>query len=101
MRISQDAISSRRDRMRCFFDFIEKHGRDYERKKLLAIYSVKEGIAERTLLQYLQAYLDAELIMAYGNKVMTAPQYVDLKEADLQRARELAGDGGGKLNLGD
>jgi len=90
MRISQDTISSRRDRMRCFFNFIEKHGRDYERKKLLAIYSIKEGIAERTLRQYLQTYLNAESIVAYGDKVLTAPQYAEHREADLQRARELS-----------
>ena len=90
MRKSQDAISSRRERMRCFFNFVEKHGRDYERKKLLAIYSIKEGIAERTLLQYLTTYLNAEAIIAYGDMVLTAPQYDEVRKADLQRARKLS-----------
>ena len=95
MKRPQGTISSRRDRVRCFFDFIEKHGRDNDRKKLLAIYSIKEGISERTLLQYLQTHLNAGSIVAYGDRVLTAPQYIKIIEADQARARELAGDGGG------
>lgn len=94
MRPHQKSTSPRKDRVRCLFDFIEKHGKDYERDKLLAMYSIRTGISERTLRQYLDTHIIAGLIVVYGNKVMTAPQHAEISNADLQRARELSSDRG-------
>jgi hypothetical protein len=59
-------IRARVMRMRSLVRHIEQNGLHMAKKKLLAIYCLKEGISKSTAYSYLEEYMEAEIIV-YDN----------------------------------
>ena len=86
-------IRARVMRMRNLMKHIEKNGLHLPKKKLLALYCIKEGISKSTAYAYLEEYMEAEIVVQYGENIMTIEQYIAKKSGDTDRLKELtAGD---------
>lgn len=83
-------IRARVMRMRSLVRHIEQNGLHMAKKKLLAIYCLKEGISKSTAYSYLEEYMEAEIIVQYGDNIMTMDQYIAKRSGDAERLRELA-----------
>jgi len=84
-------IRARVMRMRNLMSHIEKNGLHLSKKKLLALYCIKEGISKSTAYSYLEEYMEAEIIVQYGDNIMTIDQYIAKRSGDVERLDELAG----------
>ena len=85
-------IRARVIRMRNLMKHIEANGLHLEKKKLLALYCIKEGISKSTAYSYLEEYMEAEIIVQYGEHIMTIEQYIAKRSGDTDRINELSGD---------
>lgn len=83
-------IRERVIRMQHLIKHIERNGIHVSKKKLMALYCIKEGISKSTAYSYLEEYMDAELIVQYGDNIMTINQYVEKRSGDAERLQELA-----------
>ena len=84
-------IRARVMRMRNLMSHIERNGLSLSKKKLLALYCIKEGISKSTAYSYLEEYMEAEIIVQYGDNVMTIDQYIAKKSGNTERLKELSG----------
>jgi hypothetical protein len=84
-------IRARVMRMRALIKHIEHNGFHVTKKKLLALYCLKEGISKSTAYGYLEEYMEAEIVVQYGENIMTMEQYIAKKSGDTERIKELAG----------
>ena len=84
-------IRGRVIRMRHLMAHIERNGLQIPKKKLIAIYCIKEGISKSTAYSYLEEYMDAEIVVQYGDFIMTIEQYIAKKSGDTERIKELTG----------
>ena len=82
-------IRARVMRMRNLMRHIEKNGLQLSKKKLIALYCIKEGISKSTAYSYLEEYMDAEIVVQYGDNIMTIEQYIKKKSGDTDRLNEL------------
>ncbi len=82
-------IRARVMRMRNLMKHIEKNGLHLPKKKLLALYCIKEGISKSTAYAYLEEYMEAEIVVQYGENIMTIEQYIAKKSGDTDRLKEL------------
>ena len=82
-------IRARVMRMRNLMRHIEKNGLHLAKKKLIALYCIKEGISKSTAYAYLEEYMDAEIVVQYGDNIMTIEQYIKKKSGDTDRLNEL------------
>jgi|GEM_PF-3322275 len=87
-------IRGRVIRMRHLIAHIEKNGLHMPKKKLLALYCIKEGISKSTAYSYLEEYMEAEIVVQYGEHIMTIQQYIAKKSGDTDKLQNLAEDGG-------
>jgi len=85
-------IRARVIRMRNLMKHIEKNGYRLTKKKLIAIYCIKEGISKSTAYAYLEEYMEAEIVVQYGDNIMTMDQYIAKRSGDTERLKELAGE---------
>lgn len=76
-------------RVRHLMDFIRKNGAHLTKKKLIALYCLKEGISESTAYSYLKTYIDAELVYRYGDHILPEDQYIAKRAGDIERLNEL------------
>ena len=83
-------IRARVMRMRNLMNHIEKNGLHLAKKKLLALYCIKEGISKSTAYSYLEEYMEAEIIVQYGDHIMTLDQYKEKRSGDAIRLQELS-----------
>lgn len=84
-------IQARVVRMRKLMKHITKNGPHIEKKKLIALYCLKQGISKSTAYTYLEEYMDAEIVVQYGEHIMTMEQYTEARQKNGERLRELAG----------
>ena len=84
-------IRARVMRMRNLTKHIEQNGQRMPKKKLLALYCIKEGISKSTAYAYLEENMEAEIIVQYGDNIMTMDQYIAKRSGDTDRLKELAG----------
>ena len=78
-------------RMRKLLNSIEKNGRTMTSKKLIATFCIEEGISKLTVHKYLEVYLEAEIVVHHGDKIMMLDQYAAMKSGDTERLKELSG----------
>ena len=84
-------IRARVMRMRSLIRFIEQNGLHIAKKKLIALYCIKEGISKSTAYAYLEEYMEAEIVVQYGDNIITLEQWKAKKSGDTERLKELAG----------
>ena len=84
-------IRARVMRMRNLIRFIEQNGLHLAKKKLIALYCIKEGISKSTAYAYLEEYMEAEIVVQYGDNIITLEQWKAKKSGDTERLKELAG----------
>lgn len=84
-------IRARVMRMKRLIAHIEKNGHTIPKKKLIALYCIKEGISKSTVYGYLDEYIDAEIVVPYGDKILLIDQYIAMRSGDTERLKELAG----------
>jgi len=89
-------IRARVIRMRNLLKHIEKHGSRLAKKKLIALYCIKEGISKSTAYAYLEEYMDAEIVVQYDDNIMMMEQYVAKRSGDTERLKELATTASGR-----
>lgn len=85
-------IRARVMRMRELMKHIVKNGSRIEKKKLIALYCIKEGISKSTAYSYLEEYMDAEIVVQYGEHIMTMEQYTEARQKNGERLRELTSE---------
>jgi hypothetical protein len=83
-------IRARVMRMRQLLNHIKRNGAHVEKKKLIALYCIKEGISKSTAYAYLEEYMDAEIVVQYGDHIMIMDQYIAKRSGDTERLKELA-----------
>lgn len=83
-------IRARVVRMQRLLKHIGKNGRHVAKKKLIALFCIKEGISKSTVYGYLEEYLEAEIVVHYGDKIMMLDQYIAMKSGDTERLKELS-----------
>lgn len=83
-------IRARVIRMRSMMKHIEANGTHVPKKKLIAIYCLKEGISKSTAYSYLEEYMEAEIVVQYGDHIMTKDGYIKLRENNSARLQKLA-----------
>ena len=84
-------IRGRVIRMQHLMSFITHNGLNLTKKKLIAMYCIKEGISKSTAYSYLEEYMEAEIIVQYGDNIMTLEQYTAKRSGDTERLKELSG----------
>jgi hypothetical protein len=82
-------IQARVVRMRKLMKHITKNGPHIEKKKLIALYCLKQGISKSTAYTYLEEYMDAEIVVQYGEHIMTMEQYTEARQKNGERLCEL------------
>lgn len=82
-------IRARAQRMKRLIKHIEQNGKHMHKRKLLALFCIKEGVSKSTVYGYLEEYMDAEIVVAYGDHVMLIDQYIETRKKDTERLNEL------------
>jgi len=83
-------IRGRVTRMRALVQFIEENGTRLSKTKLIAIYCIKTGISKSTAYAYLEEYMEAEIVVQYGEHIMLMAQYTEKRSSDAKRLQELS-----------
>ena len=83
-------IRARVMRMRKLLSHIDKNGQQVHKDKLIALFCIKEGISMATVYSYLNEYTKAELVVQYGDHLLTMDQYIAMRSEDSKRLNELA-----------
>lgn len=76
------AIEGRKERIKAFIEYIEKHRRELRYRRLLAKYSLESGIRVKTLEAYFNLLKDADLYFcdAYSNwMIVNKDEYKNMK----------------------
>ena len=84
-------IRARVQRMRKLIKHIEKNGHHVTKKKLIALFCINEGISKSTVYGYLEEYMEAEIVVQYGDKILLMDQYIAMRSGDTERLKELSG----------
>ena len=82
-------IRARVMRMRRLLAHIEQNGTRIPKKKLIALYCIKEGISKSTTYGYLEEYFDCEILVNYGDHVILMDVYEEIKKKDSERLQKL------------
>ena len=75
-----------------FLVHIETNGPHITKKKLIALYCIREGISESTAYSHLQEYMDAGIVVQYGDHLLMYEQYTKESQTNGEQLRELVCD---------
>lgn len=85
-------ITSRNVRINKFYEYIQSHGTQHQKKELMANYAFKTGISMETLYRYLSILLGIKIVVEYGKHILSLEQFDKLFTEDIERLKELKGD---------
>jgi hypothetical protein len=82
-------IRGRIMRTRKLLKHIDDNGVTIPKKKLIALFCIREGISKATVYTYLEEYFEAEIVVQYGDHILMKDQYEEIKAKDAERLKEL------------